>query len=87
MILKHKITPSVVVETFGHLTKLTNQSKFKKVPKNVKSTNKTLGTSVLNSLMSPSSLIILSMWYEFTSVHVVRYQITSGCAMSTYIYI
>ena len=31
----HKITPSVIVETFGHLTSWTNQSKFNKALKDV----------------------------------------------------
>ncbi len=46
----------LVVETFGHSTKWTNKSKLK-VPKVVKPTNKTFGTSVINSPMSTPSLV------------------------------
>ena len=50
-----------VVETFGHSTKLPNQLKFKKYPQGCcqlirKRYYKTLGTSVINSLMSHPSL-------------------------------
>ena len=52
----------LVVETFGYSTWWINQSNFTKVPKVIKPTNKkrycmTLGTSVINSPMSPLSLI------------------------------
>ena len=48
-----------VVETFGHSTKRTNQLKFNKNPQGCcqlirKRYYKILGTSVINSLMSPS---------------------------------
>ena len=49
----------LVVETFEHSTKWINQLKFNKVPKIVKPMNtkryyQTLGTSVINSPMSPT---------------------------------
>ena len=51
----------LVVEMFGHSTYWTNQSKFNKSLKDVrkrigKHYYKTLGTGVINSLMSPPSL-------------------------------
>ena len=51
----------LMVKTFGQSTKWTNQSKFNKSPKDClnqqirKSYYKTLGTSVINSPMSPPS--------------------------------
>ena len=44
----------LVVETFGQSTN--NEPTDQNVPKNVKLMNKTLGTSVIKSPMSPSSL-------------------------------
>ena len=64
----HKITLSVdnnlLIETFGHSTLLTNQSKLNMNSKFVNPTirrkpyYKTLGISVLNSPMSPPSLVL-----------------------------
>ena len=55
----------IVVEPFEHSTSYYNQSKFIKVTKVVKPTNKktyykALGTSVINSLLSPLSLSVNS---------------------------
>ena len=48
-----------MVEALGHSTKGTFNQNTVKVPKVVKPSNKTLGTSVINSPMSPSSLCLL----------------------------
>ena len=49
---------NLLVKIFGHSTKETNQSKFNKSYQRLrKHYNKTLGTSVINSLMSPPSMV------------------------------
>ena len=65
MLFAVKMQLQLVVETFGHLTYLTNQSKFNKKSTNMPSQrmrkrhNKTLGTRVINRPLSPSFVIVV----------------------------